>query len=61
MYLHAKDFSCKEEGISPIHLKLLVLYEQGFQVHIRCISESNCDAYNDRNISMLDRIISEDG
>lgn len=60
MYLHAKDFSCKEEGISPIHLKLLVLDEQGFQVHIRCISESN-DATNVRNIAMLDCIISEDG
>ena len=61
MYLHAKDFTCEEEGISPNHLKSLVLHEQGFQVCIRCISESNCDATNVNNITMLDRIISEDG
>ena len=61
MYLHAKDFICEEEGISPTHLKSLVLHEQGFEVHIRCISESNCDATNVNNITMLDRIISEDG
>ena len=61
MYLHAKDFCCEEEGISPTHLKSLVLHEQGFQVCIRCISESNCDATNVRNIAMVDRIISEDG
>jgi len=61
MYLHAKDFTCEEEGISPTHLKSLVLHEQGFQVCIRCISESNCDATNVNNITMLDHIISEDG
>jgi hypothetical protein len=62
MCLREKDFCCKEEDISPIDLKSLILDEQGFQAHIRCIAEINCDATDvRRNIAMLGHIISEDG
>jgi hypothetical protein len=61
MCLHAKDFSCEEVGISPIGLKSLILDGRGFHVHIWCIPESNYDATNVQNISMLDHVISNDG
>ncbi|KAG8085177.1 hypothetical protein GUJ93_ZPchr0010g10423 [Zizania palustris] len=63
MCLHARVFSCEEEGISPIGFKSLILDERGFQVHTWCIfqSQNNNDAINVRNTAMLDHAISDDG
>jgi hypothetical protein len=43
-------------------LKSLILDERGFQAHIRCIAELNCDGSDvRRNMAMLGHINSEDG
>lgn len=62
MCLREKDFCCKEEDISPIDLKSIILDERGFQAYIRCITKINCEATDvRRKIAMLGHIISEDG
>ncbi|KAL6631006.1 hypothetical protein ACP70R_028346 [Stipagrostis hirtigluma subsp. patula] len=57
MCLHAKDFSCEEEGIYQIDSKSLIRDERGFQVHVWCTPGSDNDATIVRNIDFLYRSV----